>query len=267
MTYPDATPTASMARATDMAATLGAHITAVVHEVDIPPIENPVAELLLDLKAEAAAAEQQSRRVGKELEQQLKQLSSRIGLSLTVERLRAERACGELVAEQARSFDLTMLLCDQASPDHALLEQDVLFGSGGPVVIFPGHDVSSHLATVAIAWDGSRAASRSVRDAVPLLKRAGGVVLLTCTQDKPINPASIAGVLELLAAHDIAAKHVPINLGDQPVGLALQLGAMAHDAGLLVMGAYGHSRMREFIMGGATASVLRNPMLPLFMSH
>ena len=56
-------------------------------------------------------------------------------------------------------------------------------------------------------------------------------------------------------------------LGDHPVGTALQAAAAAHDAGLLVMGAYGHSRMREFIMGGATASVLRHPLLPLFMSH
>jgi nucleotide-binding universal stress UspA family protein len=267
MTYPDATPAAALPRAADMAATLGAHVTAVVHDVDIPPIENPVAEFLLALKAEAANAERQSRRVGTEIEQQLKHLSGRIGLALTVERLKAERACGELMAEKARCFDLTMLLCDPASPDHALLEQDVLFGSGGPVIIFPGHDVASHLAKVAIAWDGSRAAARSVHDAIPLLKRAGAVHVLTCTQDKPINPASIDGLLALLSAHDVEATHVPVVLGDQPIGITLQTAAVAHDAGMLVMGAYGHSRMREFIMGGATASVLRNPMLPLFMSH
>ena len=116
MTYPDATPAAALPRAADMAATLGAHVTAVLHDVDIPPIENPVAEFLLALKAEAANAERQSRRIGSEIEQQLKQLSARIGLTLTVERLRAERACGELMAEKARGFDLTMLLLQARSP-------------------------------------------------------------------------------------------------------------------------------------------------------
>jgi nucleotide-binding universal stress UspA family protein len=267
LTYPDATPPAALPRATDLAATLGAHVTAVVHEVDIPPIENPVADLLLNIKSEAAAAERQSRQVGNDLEQRLKQFASKIGLPLAIERLRAERACGELIAERARSFDLTMLLCDPASPDHALVEEDVLFGSGGPVITFPSRDAPSHLAKVAIAWDGSRASSRSVRDALPLLRKAGSVFLLTCTQDKPISPTSIDGALALLSAHEIDAKHVPVGLDDRPVGMALQSGAIAHDAGMLIMGAYGHSRMREFIMGGATASVLRDPMLPLFMSH
>jgi nucleotide-binding universal stress UspA family protein len=267
MTYPDVTPGLSLPRAVDLAATIRGHLTALIHQVDIPPINNPVADFLLDLKKESDAAEQLSKRNGEELAKQLDLLCGRLGLPLVTERLKAERAWGDMVAERARGFDLTMLVCQPESPDHALLEQDVLFGSGGPVIVFPSIDSPAQIETVAIAWDGSRAAARAVRDALPLLKLAGKVQVLTCTQDKPISPTSIDAIFSLLSAHEIDAKEVPVGLNDQPVGDALQAGALAQDAGLLVMGAYGHSRVREFIMGGATTSVLNSPKLPLFMSH
>jgi nucleotide-binding universal stress UspA family protein len=267
MTYPDATPVPPLARATDLAVTLGANLTALVHEVDIPPINSPVADFILDLKSEAAAAERQSRKHGQEIAEHLKHLCERIGLPLTTQSLRIQRPCGEFVAAIARSFDLTMLVYRPDSPDHALLAQDVLFGSGGPVVIFPAEDVPSHLETVAIAWDGSRAAARAVRDAIPVLAQARTVRVLTCPQDKPIRTVSIDGVIALLAAHAIEADHMETDLGDQSIGIALQAAALAQDAGLMVMGAYGHSRMREFIMGGATTSALQSPRLPLLMSH
>jgi nucleotide-binding universal stress UspA family protein len=267
MTYPDVTPTLSLPRAVDLAATLRAHVTAVVHEVDIPPITNPIADLLVHLQREAAAAERASRERGEQVGHELKLLCGRLGVPLALERLRAQRPCGEAVAAKARTFDLTLLVCQPESPDHALLEQDVLFGSGGPVVIFPAVDAPAQIETVAIAWDGSRAAARAVRDAIPLLRQAGEVRLLTCTQDKPIGPRSIDGVTELLVSHEVEVKHVPVDLGNQPVGDALQAEALAQDAGLMIMGAYGHSRFREFIMGGATTSALTSPRLPLFMSH
>jgi nucleotide-binding universal stress UspA family protein len=266
LTYPDAAPASAFPRALDLAATLGAQVTAIVHEVDIPPLHNPVAEFLLDLKAQSDAAEALSRQRGADLGHQLAHLSDRLGLPLTVEKLRTQRPCGEIVAEAARSYDLTMLVCLPESPDHQLLQEEVLFGSGGPVVVLPTIDAPSHLQTVAIAWDGSRAAARAVRDALPILGRAHQVSILTCTQEKPINPLSIDGIMQMMSSHGIEAKHLLVSL-DTDIGGALQAGALSQDAGLLVMGAYGHSRMREFIMGGATSSALRSPKLPLFMSH
>lgn len=267
MTYPDAAPISSLPRAMDFAATLGAHVTAIVHEVDIPPMNNPVADFLLDLKREASAAEQLSRQTGEKLAQELKRICGRLAVPLATESLKTQRPWGDIIAEKARTFDLTMLVCLPESPDHALLEQDVLFGSGGPVVIFPASDAATHIETVAVAWDGSRAAARAVRDAIPLLRQAGSVRLLTCAQDKPIGALSIQGVSALLAAHEIDARHVSVALDGRPVGEALQASALEQDAGLMVMGAYGHSRVREFVMGGATTSALTSPRLPLFMSH
>lgn len=266
LTYPDAAPASVFPRALDLAATLGAHVTAIVHQVDIPPLRNPVAELLLDLKAESDAAEALSRQRGEDLGRELVHLSSRLGLPLTVERLRTQRPCGEIVAASARSYDLTMLVGLPESPDHRLLQEEVLFGSGGPVIVFPTVDAPSHLETVAIAWDGSRAAARAVHDAIPILGRARQVRVLTCTQEKPINPASIDGIMRMMSSHGVEAKHVPIAL-DADIGDTLQKGALSQDAGILVMGGFGHSRMREFVLGGATTSTLNSPKLPLFMSH
>jgi nucleotide-binding universal stress UspA family protein len=70
-----------------------------------------------------------------------------------------------------------------------------------------------------------------------------------------------------LGAHEIDVVRTEVRLEGRPIGDALQAAALALDAGLLVMGAYGHSRMREFVLGGATTSALRAPRLPLFMAH
>lgn len=267
ITYPDPSPSASMLRGLDMAATLGAHVTATVLEVDIPPIGNPIADVVLNLQKEVAAAERLSRETGEVIARETEAICRRLDVPLVLETLKSQRPFGELVAEKARTFDLTMLIGPAGSPEHALLKEDVLFGSGGPMIVFPADDSPAHIETVMVAWDGSRASSRAVRDAMPLLRKASKIRLLTCTQDKQIGAESIDGALALLAAHEIAVTHVPVYLDGRPVGEALQTAALAQDAGLLVMGAYGHSRFRQFMLGGATSSALSQPRLPLFMSH
>ncbi|MEO7222574.1 MAG: universal stress protein, partial [Devosia sp.] len=200
--------------------------------------------------------------------QAVRQQAERIALPLAVETFRGERLSSELIASRARTYDLTILLSRADSPDHALLEEEVLFRSGGPVVVLPSEDRSVHLNTVAVAWDGSRAAARALRDALGVLKEVGRVVILTANEDKSIPPRSVAEVLALLGAHEIAVEHRAVPpAGDSAIGDELQRAALDEDAGLLVMGAYGHSRMREFVLGGATKSVLRSPRLPLLMSH
>jgi nucleotide-binding universal stress UspA family protein len=268
LTYPDPSPIAALPRALDLAATLDAEVTALVHEVDIPPITEPFAGLLLDVKAMSSTAESLSRARGAELAQAVRHQAERIALPLTVETFRHERLAGELIASRARTYDLTILLCHPDSPDHALLEEEVLFRSGGPVVVLPADDGPVHLSTVAVAWDGSRAAARALRDALGVLGRAGRIVILTAGEEKSIPPRSVTDVLTLLKAHGISAEHRAVPLAaDITIGDALQLAAIAEDAGLLVMGAYGHSRMREFVLGGATKSALLTPRLPLLMSH
>ncbi len=267
LTYPDPTPESGFARALDLAATLDASVTALVHEVDIPPITDPFADLLIDVKGMSAAAEALSRSRAEQLTEAIKRQAERIALPLSVERLRAERLSGERIAAVARTYDLTLLLSEPDSPDHVLLSEEVLFRSGGPAIVMIAATETAHLNCVAIAWDGSRAAARALRDALPVLAHAGRVVVLTASDDKAVPAETVAAVVAFLAGHNVAAEHRPLTLGEADIGEALQFAALAEDAGLLVMGAYGHSRMREFVLGGATKSVLKSPKLPILMSH
>jgi nucleotide-binding universal stress UspA family protein len=266
-TYPDSTPDTAFEGMAALAAALGADVTAVVHNADIPQLYNPAAEFILKLEAASEAAEALSRAKGLALSKRLELLCHQANVTLAVETFKSERPAGEKVAAKARSFDLTMMACQTGSPDHALLLEEVLFGSGAPVMLFPEDASSMSLDVVAVAWDGGRAAARALRDALAILARARRVRLLTCADDKPISRGSIEEITTFLSSHEIVVEHVPVGLDGKAIGDALQSAALAQNANLLVMGAYGHSRVREFILGGATASVIRAPRLPILLSH
>jgi nucleotide-binding universal stress UspA family protein len=268
LTYPDVSPAAALPRALDLAATLNGEVTALIHEVDIPPITEPFANLVLDVTAMSSAAEALSRSRSAELAQAVKHQSERIALPLAVETFRGVRLSGDFFAGRARTCDLTILPSFAESPDHDLLAEEVLFRSGGPAVVMPAEGGAGHTDVVAVAWDGGRAAARALRDALGVLKDVGRFVLLTANEDKAIQSRSVAEVLAFLKAHEVAAEHRPAAAaGNAIIGDVLQQAALDAGARMLVMGAYGHSRMREFILGGATKSVLRSPRLPILMSH
>jgi nucleotide-binding universal stress UspA family protein len=268
LTYPDASPRGGLLRAIDFAATLGGSVKAVAHVVRLPPIVNAFGPVLIDYRELAASAETASRGRAAALSEQATTAAARFGLPIGIEEL---EAAPELLAEEivvpARTADYSLLAADPQSPAHRAVAEALLFGSGGPVVLFPANDAPSHLQSVLIAWDGSRAAARAVRDAMPVLTRAREVTIATATGDKPIAAAGIAALLGTLGAHGIRATHQDIALAGKPVGEALQHKAVAQDAGLLVMGAYGHNRIREFVLGGATRDILAGLRLPTLMSH
>jgi nucleotide-binding universal stress UspA family protein len=267
LTYPDATPLTGIPLALDFAAKLNADMTVIIHEVDIPLITEPLANLVMDVQAMSDAAEALSRSRVVELARAVRQHAEGSSLPLTIETFRAPRLSGELIATRGRSYDLTILPCLPDGPDHALVEEEVLFGSGGPVVILPAEAKSLNLKRVAVAWDGSRAASRALRDALGVLTGGEQVIVLTADADKSIAPDSLASALSFIEGHEMAVTHRSIPRANGAIGDILQQAAIDEGAGLLVMGAYGHSRMREFVLGGATRSVLRNPRLPILMSH
>ena len=267
-TWPDPTPAAGLLRAFDIAASLGATITAVLHEVDIPAVNSFVGDSLLNVSRMIAAAEQHSAASADHLGAQLRALSDRFHAPMQVRRWRGRLDDAPAhFARASRTFDQTFLVPLPGNADQQTVAEAVLFGSGGPVWIFPAAEVSAHLQTVAIAWDGGRAAARAVRDALPILVRAHDVTVLSVADDKPIDGASVEALLGYLKAHGAPAVSVSIERGDQPVGDALQAAALACGAGLLVMGGYGHSRLREFALGGATRSVLGRAALPILLSH
>jgi nucleotide-binding universal stress UspA family protein len=268
LSYPDPTPMPGLVRAFDLAATMGGEVVTLAHEVDIPVVHNFLADALINVSEMVAAAEARSHTAAEELVAEVTHRASRLRLPLTVQRCRTKlEMVPAKMATAARASDFSLIALDGRSDAQLEVAESILFASGGPVAIFPEVDAPVHLDTVAIAWDGSRAAARAVRDALPVLALAKHVAVITVSDDKAIDPIALAGVQALLRAHGIEVRDVDVTRGSTPIGDRLQQAAIAEGAGLLVMGAYGHSRVREFVLGGATRAVLGNHLLPVLMSH
>ncbi len=148
--------------------------------------------------------------------------------------------------------------------------ESIVFGSGRPVLLLPQRRSIREfaLATIVIAWDGSRPAARAVADSLPVLERAKTVRVLTVLNEKELSSELPAAELsKYLERHGIDAKPDCVDAAGRPIGEILNSYLTSNQADLLVMGAYGHSRLREFILGGATLSMLLKPPLPVLLSH
>ena len=176
----------------------------------------------------------------------------------------AEGDRGWLLTEAARTADL--VLARGAEPE-GMDEQDVLddlvSAAGVPVLALPSGFSGEVGQTVLVAWNGSREATRAVHDALPLLHAAKRVVLCAAGDEAA---ASLEAAAAMLRRHGVAADahRVDEPHGDAGEVLLAQCGAQGAD--LLVMGAYGHTRLREMVFGGATRHVLRSATLPVLFS-
>lgn len=176
------------------------------------------------------------------------------------------------ICRHARYADLVVL--GQADPEHAgqleqELPEDVLLGSGRPALLEPHVGARKTPGErVLIAWDGSRESVRAVNDAMPLLERAkwAGVLVVNPSRgDHGDQPG--ADIARYLARHGIAVEAEHTEARDITVADAI-LGRVADEgADLLVMGAYGHARLRETVLGGTTRQILREMTVPVLMSH
>ena len=119
-----------------------------------------------------------------------------------------------------------------------------------------------------VAWDFSQPAARAVADALPILEKAKRVELLTVTNEKVLpSKRSPADLAKNLAYHGVDVTIETVDALEEEIGDVLESYADIHKTDLLVMGAYGHSRVREFILGGATKSMLSRPPIPILLSH
>jgi len=140
-----------------------------------------------------------------------------------------------------------------------------LFGSGRPVLIAPEKVGQGFGDRIAVAWDGSREGAAAVSAAMPLLKTAEEVVVVTARESgDEIEPSELA---RFLAGHGIMAKTWAYTPGSESIADGLLEQAEHARADMLVMGAYGHSRLRERILGGATQGVLERAKVPILMMH
>lgn len=176
---------------------------------------------------------------------------------------------GPRIAGQARYADVCVML----SPHGSLAEdvrtrlfEDVLFESGRPVLLTPAQWRKGALGrNVVVAWNGGREAARALADAAPVLERADQITVVTIIDHKP-DQGVCDDALSYLTRRGLKAQSRCIgNLGTD--GGTLLAEARVLDADLIVMGGYGHSRLREFILGGVTAEILKAARVPVLMSH
>jgi len=180
-------------------------------------------------------------------------------------------SAGDQFGQIARRFDLAVV--GQAEPETKMVEENIieaaLFDSGGPVIIVPYiQRAPLKLDHIMVCWDGSRAAARAIGDAIPFLHRAGRIEVVNVTNERGKQDQIERADLGAHLAHhglNVVIKRMP--LGDLDVAAVLLSHAADEDVDFIVMGGYGHSRLREFVLGGVTRSVLRTMTAPVLMSH
>jgi nucleotide-binding universal stress UspA family protein len=178
---------------------------------------------------------------------------------------------GEQFGLIARRFDLAIV--GQVEPDKAAVEEliaeSTLFESGRPVIVVPYiQKAPLKLDRIMVCWDGSRPAARAIADAMPLLERAGQVeVVIIANESGKQDEIPGADMGEHLARHGLKVNINRIVGGDVDVPDMLLSHAADSSADFIVMGGYGHSRLREFVLGGVTRAILRSMTVPVLMSH
>ncbi len=182
-------------------------------------------------------------------------------------------ALTDLVAQRARYADLVILgqpFGKDRGPEREAVVEAALFEGAAPVLVLPDAGIASaQPQTIVIAWNQSREAMTSIRRALPLLKAAARVDITVI--DPPVygtERSDPGGLLcQMLVRHGVKAEVTVLARSLPRVSDVLMRHATDKGADLVVMGAYGHSRLREAILGGATRDILEQANIPVFMCH
>lgn len=255
--------------AASLAARHGARLTGLmVQEIALPPIATPdgggaaLIPLLEAMRRDAAAEVAALRPV-------FEAALQRFGITGAWHA--PEGIATEQVAHRGRRADLLVLGQNQpegTTPTAAAVIESALFGAGRPVLLVPHagrFDVPSRHAL--IGWNGSREAARAVHDALPLLAAIGRATVLAVDGHAAEDEAPEETIAAHLARHGIRTAVDTAASGDADAAALLLNRAAELSADLLVVGGYGHSRLREWVLGGVTRSILREMTLPVLMSH
>ena len=255
--------------AISVAAALDSYLTGVAFVYD--PII-PVAAVAYMSPEVIDAQQRDSEHAAKTALDRFSAAAARAGIRADAAKLPANYAgAGEQFGQIARRFDLAIV--GQAEPGKDAVEEQIaestLFESGRPVILVPYiQKAPLKLDRVMVCWDGSRAATRAIADAMPLLEHAGRVEVVIVAND-PGKQDEIPGadMGQHLARHGLKVEVTRFPTGGIDVADALLSHAADSDSDFIVMGGYGHSRLREFVLGGVTRSILRSMTAPVLMSH
>ncbi len=267
-THPEPTPGWAIDRARELAARLGARVSLGVCQVHIPRVSNWLANKLLDVDGMIAGENKKSAVNADALMEAFKTRmpADQLGETFVI-------SCPGTVthwelAVRARAHDLTVVPV-YGHAETISVAEGLVFESGRPVLLLPEMTAPElKFDRVAIAWDGSSVAARALSDAMPLLRQASSVAIVQITGEKDLSRAAApAEAVRNLKLHGIEAEAVAVELEQRDAALTLQAYCERDGRELLVLGAFGHSRAREFVLGGVTRSVLDGPKLPVLISH
>jgi nucleotide-binding universal stress UspA family protein len=184
---------------------------------------------------------------------------------------RSLSALGNDVAGHARYADVTVIA--RSDPGEAVgrsgLVESLVLTSGRPIILFPPGGAVSRIRRIVVGWNAGREAIRAVADALPLLVRAEAVEVLVVDPQRFPGHGQEPGadIAHHLARHGAQVEVRRLSSGREDVGRLLLSRAHAFGADLLVMGAYGHSHLSEWMFGGVTRTALREATLPVLMSR
>jgi nucleotide-binding universal stress UspA family protein len=254
--------------AISVGATLGAHLVGLAFAYDpiiadgamggipVEAIEMQREENARTAKAAAASFESAAKKAGVSAETRILEASV--------------SGAASLFGAMARRFDLAVVGQAQRErgPSEELVVEAALFESGRPVVFVPYIQRQGlKLDRVLVCWDGSRTAARAIGDAMPFLERAKAVEVLTIAEENKQEEIAGGDMVAHLGRHGIPTSPKRTSMGEISIENVILSYAADSGADFLVMGGYGHSRWREFILGGATRGILASMTLPVLMSH
>lgn len=180
----------------------------------------------------------------------------------------AEGTYVDIAVRRAAAFDLVVAASAKVMESLKDIAEQSLLHAHRPVLLAPSHAQTSLTDTAMIAWDESPECWHALSAAIPFLQLAKAVRLVSVDRDAGRRRASQAEALAYLRSHGIAATAQVVAPDLRSVGDTLLATAGEHDVGVLVMGAYSHSRLREILLGGATRHILKNASArPVFLAH
>lgn len=237
--------------------------------LDLPVID-PMGYAPIDMQAVASEREL--------LESDLKAAAEKFQRCAAAKHLESEWRSNlefpaDLICREARMADLLIIgrgeVEKSIGPQRGLDPGDVLMQSGRPVLVVPPGVEAIGLELAIVAWKDARESRRAVSDALPFLKRAKAVtVLQLCGQDEAADArSSIADVVAYLGRHDIAAKGEARILDRIDPASEIIAAAKEKSADLIVAGAYGHTRLREWVFGGVTYALIKKSPVCCLLSH
>ena len=255
--------------AVSLARLFEAHIAGVgfVYEPVIPgSVMGGIPTDLIDAQRE------ESTRAAKAAASRFEAAAQAAGLSAETRILDASVAgAADLFGRIARRFDLAVI--GQAQPQEGaseeLMIEGALFESGRPLVVVPFVQTRpATLERVLVCWDGSRPATRAIADALPFLERAKAIDIVAVSGERGKGSELVGtNMARHLARHGLAVELKRISAGEVDVPSTIRNHASETGTDFMVMGGYGHSRLREFILGGVTRTVLTSTTIPVLMSH